>query len=671
MTLKKLPRYFTLGALTVGASLILGFLSFSGLWALSPVLLLAFAAFGLSVAYEMEIYFQNIRGAFNKLFKHNQLERRLSNEYLLKELPAALKDEKCPQFFKDYDTQRKLVQQFSHMRLNKESQIRKNKAEKTLKDMEKWFATQLFIMQKKDKVKKSDYEQQLILWLSKNQIDKGLKEDEWQLKLNKRRRIFLGVTIFSACAALFMSLGTSYLLLEAFSIIPVLSALPFISSPLSIIPMAAIAGAAYGFMTYNSITDMINNDTLRKWFNKIKDDLKKGITLRSIAIAAMAIFLAGLAIALTICTAGTWWTVAKHTKPLFVWMTKMPTWIMGVINPIFTGLSALVFNLQNTAESLDIIDKESRKGNPFKRIAHSIAESVHNLIARENFWQILNPFRWLLKLTITPLRILLFFGHLIAIGLTADQMPGLPKIASALLGIICEGFEDFHYFIGHSHDHSHEKEGEHKHDHHEHHDHHGCCHHHPHKHDHKEQTIEAFLEERHGSCHNHNHDVDIPTRILTTLAAPIYIIAALWDFISAKKNRVNINDKDKPQLLTFKEAWDKQHGLKEIVNVELTGKQPSNNWAKEQAVYCIERYKEKHLSGAKIKSTLAATKAKELSELQTVIRAENKTALRDIIKADAENSHRSYKTHRFFKNGPTATENFLHALPERVAVAAM
>lgn len=47
---QKIPYYLFLLLLTVGASLILGFLSFGGMYALWPVLPLAFAGFALSVA---------------------------------------------------------------------------------------------------------------------------------------------------------------------------------------------------------------------------------------------------------------------------------------------------------------------------------------------------------------------------------------------------------------------------------------------------------------------------------------------------------------------------------------------------------------------------------------------------------------------------------------------
>lgn len=61
--------------------------------------------------------------------------------------------------------------------------------------------------------------------------------------------------------------------------------------------MAIVAGAAYGMLTYNAVTDMINNNTVVKWYNKIRDDLSQGLTLRNVFIATTAVFLVGLALA--------------------------------------------------------------------------------------------------------------------------------------------------------------------------------------------------------------------------------------------------------------------------------------------------------------------------------------------------------------------------------------
>ena len=74
-------RYLIL-ALSTGASLILGLLSFGGMYALWPALIPAAAGFALSVVYEFEIYSQNITRAFEKLFNLDYFEKQLPKYYL-------------------------------------------------------------------------------------------------------------------------------------------------------------------------------------------------------------------------------------------------------------------------------------------------------------------------------------------------------------------------------------------------------------------------------------------------------------------------------------------------------------------------------------------------------------------------------------------------------------
>ena len=534
---KKIPYTVSLILLTVGASLILGFLSFSGMFALIPALSFAFGAFGLSVAYEGEIYLQNIKGALQKLLKANYLENFLAKEYLLTHFPTDTNATDCPQFFKDYETQLKLLSAFGHKILNKDSKKRKKQVEQTLKDMEKWFAIQLFTKNTASENNQSEYAQQLRQWLAKHQ------QKEWQTKHGQRFIIFQGVKVFSLLASVFMGLGTSYLIVEAFSVIPLFASIPFVFWPILILPMAIIAGAAYGMLTFNTVTDLINNDTIHKWYNKLRDELSQGLTVRNVFLTLTAVLLVVLAVGLTICTAGTWWTIASNARPLFSWMSNMPNFIMGIINPIITGLSAIFFNIQNSAESLEMVDDATKtEGNIFEKIWDYISQAYNHLLATENWLQILNPFRIPLKLTITPLRIIFFLGHLISIAVTADRMPGVPQILSAIIAIISEGFEDAHYFIGHSH-------GD---DHHHHHD------------------TQTLLKEHLGASHGHNHSLDIPTWILTTLATPIYFLSAVWDHMSSQLNDSGIETAEtqehqpkEPKVLSFNEAWNKQTGKKE------------------------------------------------------------------------------------------------------------
>lgn len=723
MKAKKIPYWLFLGLLTIGASLILGFLSFGGMFALWPILPLAFGALALSVAYEGEIYFQNIRGAFNKLFKRDYLKHYLANEFLLKNFPD-IKEDKCPEFFKDYQAQLKLLHKFDHKTLDDDSKLRKKAIEKTLKDMEKWFAEQLFAGQSytlklhyttktedpeepqnprddevdhnrlylyrmdeeleyavrtlQGEVKRirlpSDFEHHsALLELMDNPAEKLSEEQlqalfkfsaskghplqlasyqeelqDWLVTHKKkeaaelfsyRTKVYYGVKAFSLLAGFFMGLGTTYLLVGEFAAIPILATIPFGVLPAIILPMAIIAGLAYSLLIFNAVTDMINNDSLRKWYYKIRDDFKNGITFRNVFMTLTTVVLIGLAVALTICTAGTWWTVAKNARPLFGWMVKIPGFVMGLINPVITGISALIFNIQNTKETFDLVD-EMAQGNIFQRTRDRIVDGFNKLRKHENWWQILNPFRLLLKITIAPLRALLFLGHLVSIGVTADRVPGIPVVASALLGIISEGFEDLHYFVDHDHD-----DDEH--------------HHH---------SAKDLLEERLKPGHTHDHSGDIPSRILIALFSPIYAAAAAWDLWFSTKNA----NTDRPVLEGFWAAWRKQHGEKEVVAVELSSaaKHPSQEWVTEHTLYRIERQATR-LNNALFNRDIATQKAEELTELKTCIRAgSGVTSIREFI---ADNANKEiYNKHRFFgkDDSRTSTKKFLDELPERVCAPA-
>ncbi|WP_454784981.1 hypothetical protein [Legionella sp. WA2024007413] len=635
---KKIPRYLALASLTVGASLILGFLSFGGMYALYPALSLAFAAFGLSVAYEGEVYLQNLKGSFKKLFKKDYLENHLAKEYLLEHFPDTTSKE-CPQFFKDYEAQLKLLSEFNHKPLDKESRKRKKQIEKTLSDMEKWFALQLFSVKKKKTQNLSFYTAQLRDWLEKN------GQSEWQDRLDKRQSTFNFVKGFSLLAATFMGLGSTYLIVEAFSVIPLMAAIPFALWPILVVPMALIAGAAYGMLTYNTITDLINNDTIKKWYTKLSNDLNKSLNPRNLFMAAIAIFLVSLAIALTVCTAGTWWTVATSARPLFEWMKNIPSFVMGVINPIITGLSAIFFNIQNSAESLEIVyeateenSDEENSENIFQRTYKAISAGFTHVWDTENWLQMLNPFRILLKLTITPLRILLFFGHLVSVALTSDRMPGVPQIVSALVAIISEGFEDAHYFLG---------SGNHKH--------------------------KTLLEERLGSEADNEHGTDIPTQVLKFIASPLYFLAASWDYLASQLNPISSDtvQKSQPKPLSFSKAWNKQLGIPDEINVSLAkdAKYPSKEWNIEHTLSLIEKYERKHLDTVLVNASLAEDKKEQLKQLKSKVREtlSGHSSIKDVLKEARNNS--IYNQPRLFalrKDEKTTTQEFIEALPERV-----
>jgi hypothetical protein len=651
MKLKKMPRYLTLALLTSGASIILGFLSFSGMFVLTPALPIAFAAFGLSVVYEYEIYMQNIKSAWNKLFKPYYLKQRLAEQYLLKHFPK--EDVPCSnscQFFEDYKFQLDLLAGLGSCRLDKDGRAKKKHLEKKLRDMEKWFAKMLFspeITNLNCEYAHDKYVVEVQEWLSRHEKTTEV------VKYQRQQKVFSLIALYSTLAGIFMSLGTTYLLVEAFSVIPAIAVIPFAMWPLMIIPMSLIAGAAYGFLTYNAMTDMYINNALRVWFDKLKMYFQKDrFSKLNLLTAVSAACLLTLALLLTICSAGTWWTVVKETRPLFSWMNKLPKFIMGVMNPFITGFSTLIFNIQNTGESLDLIDSAARKVAKeltnirgfLKQILTSIFRGFRTLKESETPLQLINPFRVFLILTFVPLRIILFLGHLVSIGLTADRVPGVSNFYSALLGIISELFEDLHYFFGHNHHH----------------------HHHHHEDKIQQRDLESLLKARLDEHQGHNHDVDVPTRLLKLVFAPVFVLAAVWDFTFSQ------DDKAPKKRLSFEQAMNKHYGIEEEEPVAVTysALATSDNWSLVQTIDLIDRFKEKQLQKAMVGSDLARQKIEALTALQTKLRQAN-TASRDAIKEliDNEKVNPIYAKHRFFAQGNTDTSEFLYTkLCDRVGL---
>ncbi len=477
---------------------------------------------------------------------------------------------------------------------------------------EKTYKTILFTKTETKRLKK-------ILHGSKNkQLDQieskiivSFRED-WKVKLKKRQYTFGIAQIFGGFSALFMMLGTSYLLVEAFSVFPFMAAISFSFWPVFIVPMAFVAGIAFGLLTYNAMTDMINDDLILKRYRKLKEDWSKGLTLKSGFMFIMTISLMVLAVALTICTAGTWWTVIKHTRPTFEFMRKIPIAVNAIAVSIL-GIASYIFNSGNTLESVEEIDESfdtkvdtnlheitliditpsdsylynlfqekidfstiqkptliktghqyrmvgSKNGKTWQETVfpdhtfdhidfnnHSInfkwqhlftyltikRYQGHTFIPSSKVWQQkYNPFSMILFVTYTPLRIVLFLGHLISIGVMADRLPGIPELLSALFGIVSEFFEDWHYFFSFKHDHGHD--------------------------------IQSLYDEYHEKGGGHDHTDDLPTRVLRQIFYPIIYLAAWWDhFFSEERS------------LIFEDALDKHLGLPKAAEITLEEEESS------------------------------------------------------------------------------------------------
>jgi len=510
MNFKKLSYYLLLTLLTLGASLIIGLLSFGGLYVLWPSIIFSSFAFVLSVAYEGEIYLQNIKGALNKLFNPNYLKLEIARSFLKDYFPHHLPKSQWPQFFKDYVA---TLEQLpcDHQTLDKQKRVEKREIEKKLKSMEVLFAQHLGFRERHLPHLSKD-EQALHAYLmhyappsNTNIASFESLPEKYHALLKKQRLLFNAAQLFSALTAIFMSVGTTFLLLETFTVIPFLAAIPLGVVPFLILPMAIISGVAYGLLTYNTVTNIIKNDRVRNRFNKLFHDVKKnGLTWRNTLMITATLSLGALAVILTLCTAGTWWTIVKQTPPLFKWMRKIPSFIVNIVTPLVTSIAALAFNLENSCESLDMIDEAMKERLDLREKWADFKNKLHLLRQKENIGQLLNPFRIIIICTILPLELTFFLGHLISIGVTADRVPKLTKMFSACLGFISEFFEDLHYFVKHTH----------------------------HQHD-----LRSLLDKRLSDEHGHDHDNNLPKRILNFIALPLYALSGLWDHVFSQFNQ--------------------------------------------------------------------------------------------------------------------------------------
>ncbi|MCH9756588.1 MAG: hypothetical protein K0U37_05290 [Gammaproteobacteria bacterium] len=544
-TIKKTLYRFSLSILAAGASLILGLLSFGGMYALWPALIPAIISFVLSVAYEGEIYSQNIERAFEKIFTKNYFEHQLTKDFLkniLTEDRASMRKSFATRLFDEISLQKDkmagkdvTLRDKAHQSSDKlhekviflvdyETALR-NHDTKTLDELEKSFSKQIRA-EAFDKSSKDPHAKALYDWLHAKQPDgKPSLHEQYKTRYDKRRWPLFGIQIFSIVTSLFMGLGTTYLLVELFSLIPMLAAIPFVFWPMIITPMAAIAGLAYGLLTYNAVTNLMANNTLLAWYQKLGHNLKQNpYSLKNIGMALTATLLFAMALTLTICTAGTWWTIVQEVPPLFKWMKKIPTFVMGVLNPIITGLSSVVFNFENSSETLTMIEElldENNNDLSIKPLKEALQNTAKHLWEKENVLQWLNPFRLALVTVVLPMRYVLFIGHLFSIGVTADRIPGLSKYFSAFLGSLSEGFEDVHYFFKHTHP----------------------------------TDFHSLKNERLGESQGHEHNQDLPSWIIEKIALPFYVLSAAWDslfsMLNKKEHRVDPKKSFTQQSKTF------------------------------------------------------------------------------------------------------------------------
>ncbi len=573
MKTKKIPFYLLALFFTIGASLVAGLLSFGGMFALWPIIGLACASGVLAVLYEGEVFWTNIKQALNKLiFKPNSFKYAHSRKFLLDNFPT---DTKRPAFFDDYEKQLKRLATFYGKNPDEDSKKQQAHIKKTLNDMEKWFSYVMF--EQPEASINDDYTRQLHQWLQ----EQGLQHAKQ--KLSTSAKVDLGFILFSVVAGCFMALSTPSLI-ATLTTTALFTGVLF--SPALIALASVVAGFGYGFLIYNAMSQMYENDTIKNWFLKIKNDFKN----KRVFFPFFSVVLIVLALALTLCTAGTWWTIAAY--PVTEAMRRLPGFVMGVANPVMMFVSSIFFSIYNICATLKVnkpykeeIPKTNgaedatapasategcanataedphahlaeESGHPGNSVPHlSFWEKFKNTCRRENIGQLINPFRLLLTALLAPLKLVMFLAHLLSMSVDSDRVPHISKAITTGISFIMELFIDWHYF---SFNHAH--------------------HHHAQK---ATPETPKLLQKRLNLSTAHNHDNDLPSRLLTVLLLPIYGLSTCWEMTAvgignyiSKRRREGWRDVGYPDTredsinqggytstpITWKEAWLKQFG---------------------------------------------------------------------------------------------------------------
>lgn len=479
-TFKRGAQYLLVLFLTLGASLTLGLLSMSGFMAVIPIAALGVTSFFLSVMYEGEIYFENLRDAIKGIFDKN-FYRLEHTKRLIALILENTPDNELPLLLRQY----KNLGKGTSCNHEPESAIDKKRAL-----MEKLFMNVLFngIDKESDDATKALHE--FFNNVSVDDNGEPLTKEKLLSQVKYRTRLTNIAFYLSFAVGAFFGLGTLFLLSEAITILGI-TAISVAMLPYIVVPLCVFSAVAYSLLIYNTLANIIQNNSLRQWAKDIYHDFSQKPSFASITRGLGAVTLISLGLALTVFTAGTWWTVANNVPKAIPFLKKIPRVVTLVVIPFFTSLGALFFNMENTRASMALFRPKKNKAdeigdipslenkdnvsflswlsqkflNGLKAFGAAIAKTfaqdfiipAKKLKAKENNWQFYNPFRFLLLLIEFPIKIIAFIGHLISIGATTDQIPNVPKWLAMFCSAISEGLEDFHYFFnfeehGHSHD---------------------------------------------------------------------------------------------------------------------------------------------------------------------------------------------------------------------------
>lgn len=413
-----------------GAVLAIGLLSFAGMFMFSSSILWCCTAFALSAAYESQVYKESVFIALTRMFDEEYLKQaiilRNLNELLenFEELAENAR-ERNNIFLADFYKQKKYLSELTKIISPSEEQLLEIKSlQKELHRMEKLFIAEFNNQEKKKEPSELQKSMQALITLKKEKIETEIANKAWFLKMSWVFAIGGGVSSGLA------TLSAMKLAIAAFSF-------SFAVPGGALIALSALAAVGYTLLLYQTFAEIVQAYH-EKWpgnFNKRKDESHLGFGLRSAATLALI----GLAVVVTIATAGTWWIAAKHGASLIGLVDKGAA-LLRTISVAIMALPNFIFNTYNSANSVDKISRSD-----YKLLYRKTVNEINSAYENESIYRFVNPFRFFEKVISYSASSILFLGHVVSMSLISDRSTIIGAKGSVAAGTICETAVDANF----------------------------------------------------------------------------------------------------------------------------------------------------------------------------------------------------------------------------------
>ncbi len=455
-------------ALTAGSTLSIGFLSFVGMYAIVPSIVLCGAAFVFAGAWEARVNGEGTNRAFNRMFDPDHLKLGIVERYLdelvenEKKLTKEKRGAEFPYanntFYKDYKAQKQHVKklkkylysyfipagdslfpdygyvtetedrhEFLELVRQKEKELEEE--EECLRCMKRFFLRNLY-----HPAPLANHLEREAINLLGDQAESLKKEIALKATLIKISWILsLTLGVCSGLATL-SAIQASILSFAILSVIP----------GGAIVALAALAALGTAMLIYQGVSEFIEEYT-NDWIDYFKKREKESHCMH-IFRCALSVFAILIGIAACIATAGTWYGLVKDGTKLLGAVDKVAGTVRDVLL-LVTLLPNMVFSTQNSVNSVDDICKSN-----YKKLFSDIWRNIKRTYQRENIVQFVNPFRFAEKIISYGGWGILFSGHVSSIGAGSDRLdfgfiggPSFSPKETAAVGAFNEYFSDLGY----------------------------------------------------------------------------------------------------------------------------------------------------------------------------------------------------------------------------------